>query len=95
MQKTGKSLKELAACMTRFPQALVNVTVERKEPLENVPRIRERIEFAKGKLGDSGRILVRYSGTEPVARVMVEGQDEREITELSESVAAVIREELG
>lgn len=95
MQKTGKSLKELAACMTRFPQSLLNVHVERKEPFENVPRVHKQIEMAKQKLGDSGRILVRYSGTEQVARVMVEGQDESEITEIAQSVADIIREELG
>jgi phosphoglucosamine mutase len=95
MKKTGKSLKELAACMTRFPQSLINVPVKRKEPFESVPRLRDHMQRAKGKLGDTGRILVRYSGTEPVARIMVEGQDEAETAELAQSVAAVIREELG
>jgi phosphoglucosamine mutase len=95
MQKTGKPLKELAACMTHFPQILVNVTVQRKEPLESIPRIKNEIETAKNKLGETGRILVRYSGTEPLARVMVEGPDKQITTELAESVAAVIREELG
>lgn len=95
MQKTGKSLKELGACMTRFPQSLINIKVKRKEPLENLPRVAERIVEVDNTLGDSGRIFVRYSGTEPLARVMVEGKDEREINELAESVAALIREELG
>jgi phosphoglucosamine mutase len=95
MQKTGKSLKELATCMMSYPQSLVNVRVERKEPLESVPRIKQQIEMAEKKLGDRGRILVRYSGTEPVARVMAEGEDEAEITEVVESVAETIREELG
>jgi phosphoglucosamine mutase len=95
MQKTGKSLKELAACMTRFPQSLVNVTVKRKEPLEKLLRVQEQIKSAEKKLGDAGRILVRYSGTEPLARVMIEGQDAAEINELAERIAAAIREELG
>jgi phosphoglucosamine mutase len=95
MRKTGKSLKELGACMTRFPQSLVNVRIKRKEPLEAVPRIREQIEIVEKRLGDRGRILVRFSGTEPVARVMAEGQDEPEIIELVQVIAAVIREELG
>ncbi len=95
MQKTGKSLKELAACMRRSPQALVNVTVKRKKPFESIPRIKKQIAAAKRKLGDTGRILVRYSGTEPVARVMVEGQDKDKITGMAESLASIIREELG
>ncbi len=95
MQKTGKSLKELASRMTRFPQSLVNVSVKRKEPLENIPNIQERVRSAEEKLGDAGRILVRYSGTESLARVMVEGVDEAEITEIAESIARAIGEELG
>lgn len=95
MKKTGKSLKELAACMTRFPQSLVNVPVKRKEPLESVPRIKKQVELVEKRLADRGRLLVRYSGTEPVARVMAEGQDESEITELVFSIAEIIREELG
>ena len=95
MRKTGKSLKELAACMTRFPQSLVNIRVKCKDPLDSVPRIKKQIEMAEKKLGDRGRLLVRYSGTEPVARVMAEGQDESEITELVNSIADVIRQELG
>ncbi|GAB4340179.1 MAG: phosphoglucosamine mutase [Candidatus Abyssubacteria bacterium] len=95
MKKTGKSLKELSACMTCFPQALINVTVARKEPLENVPAIQKCIERANQKLGSGGRILVRYSGTEPVARVMVEGEDKKTIDDLAESIAQVIKRELG
>ncbi len=95
MKKTGKSLKELASCMDRFPQSLVNVSVKRKEPFENVPLIKECIAKAEERLGKDGRILVRYSGTEPLARVMVEGLDQAEIAEITESVAAAIVEELG
>lgn len=95
MTKTGKSLKELASCMKRFPQSLVNIPVKRKEPFENIPRVHERIKKAEERLGDAGRVLVRYSGTEALARVMVEGMDEAEITEIAESIAATIAEELG
>jgi phosphoglucosamine mutase len=95
MQKTGKSLKELASCMTKFPQVLLNVTVSRKEPLENIASIKKEIDLAKEKLGENGRILVRYSGTEPLARVMVEAKDKNLTGELAESVAAIIRKELG
>lgn len=95
MTKTGKSLKELASCMKRFPQSLVNIPVKRKEPFENIPRVHERIKKAEERLGDAGRVLVRYSGTEALARVMVEGMDEAEIIEIAESIAATIAEELG
>ncbi len=95
MSKTGKSLKELASCMERFPQSLVNIPVKRKEPFENVPRVHEGIKKAEERLGDTGRVLVRYSGTEALARVMVEGMDEAEIIEIAESIAATIAEELG
>jgi phosphoglucosamine mutase len=57
--------------------------------------VKREIDHAREKLGETGRILVRYSGTEPVARVMVEGQDEREIAALAQSVAEAIRQELG
>ena len=95
MRKTGKSLKELAACMTRFPQSLINVTVKQKKPFDDVLHIRKQIELAEEKLGDMGRILVRYSGTEPLARIMVEGEDADEINEIAQSVADVVRQELG
>lgn len=95
MTKTGKSLKELASCMKRFPQSLVNIPVKRKEPFENIPRVHEGIKKAEERLGDAGRVLVRYSGTEALARVMVEGMDEAEIIEIAESIAATIAEELG
>jgi phosphoglucosamine mutase len=95
IQKTGKTLKELATCMRRCPQSLVNIAVKKKEPLESMPRVKKEIDLARDKLGETGRILVRYSGTEPVARIMVEGQDESEIAALAQSLAEVIRQELG
>jgi phosphoglucosamine mutase len=95
MEKTDKSLKELASCMQRFPQSLVNIPVKRKEPFEKIPHVHDWIKKAEKKLGDAGRILVRYSGTESLARVMVEGQDEAEIIEIAKSVAAAIEKELG
>jgi phosphoglucosamine mutase len=95
MKKTGQSLKELASCMKRFPQSLVNVPVKRKQPFEEIPHVDARIKKAEETLGDLGRILVRYSGTEALARVMVEGMNEAEINEIAESVAEAIAQELG
>jgi phosphoglucosamine mutase len=95
MSKTGKSLKELASCMKPFPQSLVNIPVKRKEPFEKIPRIHELIRKAEEKLGETGRILVRYSGTESLARVMVEARDEAQITDIVDSISTAIAEELG
>jgi len=95
MQKTGKSLKELGSCMKRFPQSLINIPVKRKKPFEEIPRVHKLMVKAEEKLGEAGRILVRYSGTEALARVMVEGMVEAEIIEIAESIAAAIAEELG
>ncbi len=93
--RAGKPLSELAACMPRFPQVLENVRVRRKEDLRTLPGVQARIREAEGALTGAGRVLVRYSGTEPLARVMVEGPDEAAIRHWAEAIAAVIREALG
>jgi phosphoglucosamine mutase len=95
MQRTGKALSELAACMRRFPQVLENVRVQRKEDLRSLPKVQERIQKAEAALAGAGRVLVRYSGTEPVARVMVEGPDEATIRRWAGEIAAAVREALG
>ena len=79
-----KTVSELKACMVRLPQVLKNVRVKEKVPLEQLPKLAERITQLKAKLGRGGRVLFRYSGTESVARIMVEGQNLSEI----ESMAA-------
>lgn len=81
-----KPLAELAQSMTVFPQKLINVNVKRKPELESVPRIREAIKAGEALLEGNGRVLVRYSGTQPICRVMVEGES----LELVESVCADI-----
>lgn len=90
--RTGKSLAELAACMTRFPQVLVNVRVPRKPPFEQFPPIQEQIEKSRTRLGESARILLRYSGTENLARVMIEGADAAIIEREANEIAKVIQE---
>src|SRR5574337_1170251 len=75
LHRRSVSLSALAACMTKYPQVLVNVRVSRKPPLEQFPQIQSRVEKARAALGDGARILLRYSGTENLARVMVEGMD--------------------
>ena len=91
MARRNSSLATLAACMTRYPQILINVRVPRKPPLEEFPQIQAQVEHAQSVLGDSARILLRYSGTENLARVMIEGLDEKEITREAEAIARVIQ----
>ncbi len=95
MRRQGKALSELAACMTSCPQVLVNVEVRRRSALEDLPRVQEVIRSAEARLGKTGRILVRFSGTEPVARVMVEGQERQTIDVLAREIAEAIERELG
>ncbi len=90
--RAGKSLATLAACMTRYPQVLINVRVPRKPPLDQFPQIQSQVEHSRSQLGDGARILLRYSGTENLARVMIEGLDESLITHEANAIADVIRE---
>lgn len=96
MKRTGSSLAELAACMEVYPQVLVNVRVSDfgKVRFPEDEEIKIAINHAERELGDSGRIVVRVSGTEPLVRVMLEGKDMDQITDLAQSVAEVIRERL-
>jgi phosphoglucosamine mutase len=95
MVRSGKPLSELAACMRRFPQVLRNVRVRRKEDLAALPAVQQEIQGAEAALTDCGRVLVRYSGTEPLVRVMIEGPDEERIRSLAENIAAAIRTAIG
>jgi phosphoglucosamine mutase len=95
MLRAGKPLSELAACMPRFPQVLENVRVQRMEDFSTLPAVLARIQQAEDALAGVGRVLVRYSGTEPLARVMVEGPDEAAIRGWAGQIATAIREALG
>jgi phosphoglucosamine mutase len=83
-------LSTLAGLMTVFPQTLLNVPVKRKPDLKTLQEVKERIEAVERALGDMGRVLVRYSGTEPVCRVMVEGKDRDEVEAHAREIAKVI-----
>jgi len=90
MKRTGRSLAELAAPMQKYPQVLENVRMARKiDPSASIA-IQEAVSHAERRLGDSGRIVLRPSGTEPVIRVMVEGRDEKLVRELAKSLAASV-----
>jgi phosphoglucosamine mutase len=95
MKQTDKPLSELATCMKTYPQILVNVKVKERKDLESVPAIAKRMSEIEKKLDGSGRLLVRYSGTEPKVRVMIEGEDQKEIKTLAEDLAGIISEKLG
>lgn len=88
-------LSELASCMRTFPQVLISEPVRSKPPWEELPAVCERVAEAEAVLGDQGRILLRYSGTEPVFRIMIEGPEQGLIEELAQGIAAAVRRELG
>jgi phosphoglucosamine mutase len=81
--------------LERLPQVLLNVPVARKRPFENLPSVARELEEVNRQLEARGRVLLRYSGTEPLARVMIEGEDAGEINELAERLATSVRNELG
>lgn len=95
MLRTGKPLSELAAAMDVFPQVLVNVDVASKPPISTLPQVAQAIEQAETELAGKGRVLVRYSGTQNLCRVMVEGPTEDVTREHAESIAAVVRTSIG
>ncbi|HET9483698.1 MAG TPA: phosphoglucosamine mutase, partial [Xanthomonadales bacterium] len=90
MVREGIPLSELAKVMTRTPQVLINTVVEKKIPLEQLPDVQRRIAEIERELGDTGRVLVRYSGTEAKARVMLEGPDEGRIKGWAEELVGIL-----
>ncbi|MBI3811788.1 MAG: phosphoglucosamine mutase [Nitrospirae bacterium] len=95
MKTTGQSLSELAKIMTAFPQVLVNVRVKERRDLATIPKVKQQIQRLGKKLDGSGRLLVRYSGTEPLVRIMIEGENEPEIRKWADDLARTIRDEIG
>jgi phosphoglucosamine mutase len=91
----GTGLDELTADLLVFPQKLVNVRVKQKKALNEVPGVARAIARAEAAFAGAGRVLVRFSGTEPLARVMVEAQDAGQVESFSESIADAIRREMG
>lgn len=87
MKRTGRRLSELVAGYERFPQILVNVPVAEKRAIEEIPTVAEHVRKVEHELGDRGRVLIRYSGTEPKARVMVEGEDEERVRGYAQDLA--------
>lgn len=96
MKKTGKPLSELAKCMKTYPQVLVNVKVSDmgKARYSYDDEIKLAIKSAENELGDKGRVLVRVSGTEPLVRIMIEGEKQKQIEKLANEIAEVVKERL-
>ncbi len=95
MKQTNNRLSRLSECMCKLPQVLINVGVKQKKPFDSISGISQVISSSHARLEGNGRLLVRYSGTEPVARVMVEGKSQHLISEIAELVAGAIKENLG
>ena len=92
MKQTGRPLSELVAGMPKYPQTMVNVRLERRLDPDASPQIQEAVAAAEQELANSGRVVLRASGTEPVIRVMVEGEDEQQVVSLAERLASVVSE---
>ena len=92
MKESGKSLSELVAGMPRYPQTMVNVRTEQRMDPDSSPAIQEAVATAERELADSGRVVLRASGTEPVIRVMVEGENEEQVVSLAKRLASVVAE---
>jgi phosphoglucosamine mutase len=92
MQRNGKTLSELTAGMSRYPQTMVNVKTSQRVNPDEVPAIRAAVVEAEAELEESGRVVLRASGTEPVIRVMVEGENESQVVTLAKRLASVVAE---
>ena len=95
VKDAGRSLSELAAIMTVYPQVLINVDVRDKPELDGVPAIAEAIAAVESELGEQGRVLVRYSGTQNMCRVMVEGPTRERTEQLCRDIVEVVKRAIG
>lgn len=95
MQRENRPLSEVSEVMKPYPQVLVNVEVREKPPLETIDEFQETLRAVEAQLGDDGRVVARYSGTEPKARVMVEGPDERTIKKCADTLVTSLRSAIG
>jgi len=95
MRESGASLDKLITGFTRYPQILVNVRVREKQPFETVEAIARRAREVEEQLGERGRLLLRYSGTEPLARIMIEGERQDLIERYANELASTIKEAIG
>ncbi len=95
VQRSGKPLSELANVMESLPQVLVNVRVKQRTELTELPEVTSLIAAVEKNLGDEGRVLIRYSGTEPLLRIMLEGTDQQQIESLAAEIASAVQNAIG
>ena len=95
MTATGRELADLASELTSYPQVLVNVRVERKVDLATVPEVAAVMAAVESRLAGQGRLLIRYSGTEPLLRIMLEGRDQAEITRWANEIVDAVKQHVG
>jgi len=95
LRREGKPLHQLLADLKVFPQVIINVKVKEKRPLDQIPAVAEAIREAEEALKDNGRVVVRYSGTEALARVMIEAESQTEMQHHANRIAEAIRSALG
>jgi phosphoglucosamine mutase len=95
MAETGRELGELASALVTLPQTLVNVRVRIKKPVDQVPEVQAAVARVETALDGRGRVLVRYSGTEPLLRVMIEGESQATVQMWAEEIAEAVRSTLG
>src|SRR5947209_597125 len=95
IRRTGKTLSELAAYVELLPQVLVNVRVRERKNLEEIPSFQKAVRARQTMLEGVGRLLVRYSGTEPLVRIMVEGEERGMVENIAQELADILRKEIG
>ncbi len=94
IKEGGKKLSKLAGCMKSLPQVLVNVNVNEKKDINKL-KVNKNIKSAEAQLGNKGRVLVRYSGTQNLCRIMIEGENKREIQKMANDIAKAMKKEIG
>jgi len=95
MAASGRTLADLASEMKAYPQVLINLRVKQKVDLDTVPEVAAVMRAVEARLAGSGRLLVRYSGTEPLLRVMLEGQDQAEIRSWGQEIIDAVKQHVG
>jgi phosphoglucosamine mutase len=95
LRESGKTLAQMTAGFKQYPQILVNVRVKEKVPLNDLPSVRAEVDAVEELLSHKGRLLLRYSGTEPLARVMIEGENQAKIEAYAHKIARAIEREIG
>ena len=95
MKEENKYLNQLSKFMEKFPQVLLNIEIKEKKDFSEIPNLKSQIDEYKKELNNYGRVFVRYSGTEPVIRIMIEGKDYKVIEKMSHKLAEIIKKDIG